>query len=414
MIHSSESNTLLVQDFLRSGKSLEDLFNEHKVNSSIKKNKVCLNYSTLESSIEDPIACECRGLVLELDTFNIIAYPFNRFFNYGTIGIIDNIDLGSIRYEDKRDGTCLIVYWDKWDNRWYSGTRSICEADINVNGYNLSFSDLANIACSEMIIDKTKKSSLQDLMNHINSFNSKEAKERTFIFELTSPINRIVCDYKDTRLTLIGVRNNISLKEELPKEWITNDLKSLFDIKSSEIYEFEDPDKAYEEIQKWDPRYKEGIVIVDDQFNRAKIKSLNYNKFNSNLDAFSTSSLGRIRNCITTVLLGKDDDLIGMIPSYIEEILLKLKKAILTIIHNTIEDYNSIKHLTDRKEFAIGAKNKKWFNALINMHNNDNFNFSDFIIRSYGTRNGNDITFKKSFIDFIFKLALEIDPSINV
>jgi hypothetical protein len=414
MIHSEKNNTLLVQEFLRSGKSLEDLLNEHKVNYNINKNKVCLNYSTLESSILDPIACECRGLVLDINTFDIIAYPFNRFFNYGTVGIVDNIDLNNVRYEDKRDGTCLIVYWDKLDERWYSGTRSICEANINVNGYNLSFSNLADIACNEMVINKNQKVSLQDLMNNINFFNDQEAKERTFIFELTSPINRVVCDYKDTKLTLIGVRNNISLKEELPEEWITKDLKSLFDIKISERYEFKDPSNAYDEIQNWDPKYREGVVLVDDKFNRAKIKSVNYNMYNAKKDAFSSSPLGTVRNCITAIFLGEDDDLIGMIPSYIEETLLKIKKAIIIILSTTTKDYNSIKHITDRKEFAIEAKNKKWFHALINMHYSDDFNFSDFIINSYGTKGEKGITFKKSFIDFIFKLILEIDPSINV
>jgi hypothetical protein len=406
---------LLVQKFLKSGKSFEDLYNEHKVNHKIINNKVCLNYSTLESDISNPLACECRGLVLDVNTFEVIAYPFNRFFNYNTDGIPNIIDFNHARYENKLDGTCLIVYWDYNQNKWCSGTRSLCEANLPIDNYDLSFSKLADLACNEMLINKEYKGSLHTLMNCLNDSNILEAKERTFIFELTSPMNRIVCDYKDTKLTLLGVRNNLTFKEELPKNWILDEVKRMYNINTSKVFDFNNFTNAYEEIQQWDPKDREGVVLIDNNFNRAKIKSNKYTNYNKKRDAFCTSKLGSTRNCISAVFSGDDDDLVGMLPEYVSNRLLKIKEAIKILLNDTIQYYNSIKHITERKDFVFEAKKHKWFSALISMqYNSECFDFYEFIKKSYGFKNKEGmLAFKVSFLDLILSLILQIDPSIK-
>lgn len=48
---------------------------------------VILNYDQLDSPKTHPIVRECRGLVLEMETWKVVARAFERFFNLGEAGI---------------------------------------------------------------------------------------------------------------------------------------------------------------------------------------------------------------------------------------------------------------------------------------------------------------------------------------
>lgn len=92
----------------------------------------------------------------------------------------------------------------------------------------------------------------------------------TYMFELTSPYNRVVVPYDELEIALIGIRDNKSLQEELicdsklkdsfllPKRYMFNTLEEC--IKSAHSL----------------PYSEEGYVVVDKHFNRVKIKSLEY------------------------------------------------------------------------------------------------------------------------------------------
>lgn len=70
-----------VQKYLRSGKTLKDLKSELGIIFSEYENLVILNYSQIDSPKFHPITMECRGLILEKDTWDIVSFPFRRFFN---------------------------------------------------------------------------------------------------------------------------------------------------------------------------------------------------------------------------------------------------------------------------------------------------------------------------------------------
>jgi len=76
-----EKFMLCVQEFLLT-KNLEDLKNELGIEYNQSDDLVILNYSQIDSPKRHPIVMECRGLVLEIGTWRIIARSFNRFFNW--------------------------------------------------------------------------------------------------------------------------------------------------------------------------------------------------------------------------------------------------------------------------------------------------------------------------------------------
>jgi hypothetical protein len=115
---------ILVQQYLLEH-SLADLAAEHAVGATLSASghKASLNYNMIEAKDGDPIACQCRGLVIAresgqpialdapLGSTIILARPFDRFFNHGQ-GAAADIDFSdpTTVFMEKRDGTLGIPY----------------------------------------------------------------------------------------------------------------------------------------------------------------------------------------------------------------------------------------------------------------------------------------------------------------
>ena len=82
-----------LQEFLRNKGSLDDLRNEDKFNLIVKEvdNLVIFNYRQFGCKY-DEISSESRGIILEKDSWDIIHWPFKRFFNDGEKDNLCGID----------------------------------------------------------------------------------------------------------------------------------------------------------------------------------------------------------------------------------------------------------------------------------------------------------------------------------
>ena len=135
------------------------LIEEHGVFVSISncKKKISLNYGQIEASKSDIIAQECRGLILAKKDYSeisiddsscpgemvVIAHPFNRFFNLG------QEEAAKLNWQDpnlkcflKLDGTLCIVYFCPIKQEWHVATRSVPEANLNIDAGNYTFRTL--------------------------------------------------------------------------------------------------------------------------------------------------------------------------------------------------------------------------------------------------------------------------------
>ena len=80
---------LKVQELIKNNKDWRDALSNapyHLVISEKEmygRNLVCLKYNQIESDFSQEIVRECRGLILDSDTADIVCYPFYKFFNYG-------------------------------------------------------------------------------------------------------------------------------------------------------------------------------------------------------------------------------------------------------------------------------------------------------------------------------------------
>ena len=110
---------LLVQSFLRTH-SFRDLSAEHGVYATLSASgrKASLTYDQIEARESDPLACQCRGLVIgktngevidpqaPLGDTVVLARPFDRFFNHGQQGMDAGhlVGLTGTRVYEKADG----------------------------------------------------------------------------------------------------------------------------------------------------------------------------------------------------------------------------------------------------------------------------------------------------------------------
>lgn len=397
---------LLVQKYLQSGKTLDDLYTEHGVKSNVAHDKISLNYDQIEASNSDELACQCRGLILREGTLDILACPMFRFFNLEQEGVAADIDWESAVFEEKLDGTCIIVYWDDWKEKWCVATRSRSEADCGIDDSDLTFSDLVDQTCYSMFgrnnpaVFTYAKVGLAELMNEMQKLHpSADCKKRTFVFELTSPINRIVCKYNDATLTLLAVRNNLTLEEENPQLWRE---EKVFGVKTPKIYSFNNVNHMVQVIREWNPEEHEGIVVKDRYWNRIKVK-------NPIRNSLSTSLSTSLRTCVEVILLGKDDDVIGMMPDVIAKRIIRLKPAIQKVLQQTQQDYDELKGIEDMKAYALEAQKRLWPGALFALKRGK---VTDLHTFSLGNKPG-VAKIPTSAVDTMLRLAKQVDPEVG-
>ena len=132
---------------------------------------VLFKYDQINSPMENPIVQECRGIILdEADDWRVIARPFTKFYNYGEPNAAP-IDWTTARVQEKVDGSLCAFYHYKGD--WHVATTGTPDAGGRVHNGERLFRDL--------IWETAQKHELRML-----------SPAHTYLFELTSPYNRVV------------------------------------------------------------------------------------------------------------------------------------------------------------------------------------------------------------------------------
>lgn len=405
---------LLVQKYLENH-TFGDLARDHGVYASFSKSghKFSLNYDQIEAKESDPLAQECRGLILATEDdrilmgevahdgkltrdnlspgkTTILAYPMKRFFNYGQ-GSAAQIDWSDSKLSvlEKLDGTLCIVYWDPFISAWCVATRSVPEADLLMDNGIFTFRTLF-----EKAVKDTSGLDFDD-------FTKKLDIHHTYCFELTTPYNRIVVEYKNNGVTLLAARDMISLLEVYPDQCMI--VKEGI-VPAVQAYAPTSVDELVSWVSSLNPMEHEGVVVRDSHFNRIKVKNAAYVAYNKVRDTLSTSE----RNCVELILAEKDDDVIPFLPEEIVKNIQKIKIGVQRAIKDHDAAYQaahaeaSAKAPGDKKTFAIlVTKNKTlWSAPFFAMFDGKASNMKDFI-----AKNRKDGTWGNSFLDKFLELS---------
>ena len=256
------------------------------------------NYD-IDCDFSDPLVQEARGIVIDLITTDVACWPFRKFGNYNE-NYADEIDWNTASVQEKIDGSIIKLWWNKYSQMWQFSTNST----INANNA------IANNLLEDTFLDVIKKA---DNYNILLKLAPNLSKDSTFIFELISPETQVVIKYPCTHLYHIGTRNNITGIEnrvnidiEQPLEY---PLKTLDDCIKASIKLNQSKDGEVRNIAK------EGFVVVDDNWNRIKIKSPDYimlHRMSSNSNFSKNRIIDIIRNGNVNI-----NDLCKNFPNYI-------------------------------------------------------------------------------------------------
>ena len=244
--------------------SIDKLQEEFGIKVKTYDDVIVFNYCQIYSPKDHPITIECRGLILDVN-YNIVSRSFDRFFNLGeNQEFYTDFDYKNSVVLDKLDGSLIKIYYHK--GQWHISTRGTAFAETPMPAQDSKFYDyiIDNIFGSEAVFH-----------NITNSFNVNV----TYIFEFTSPHNRVVTPYSEDRLTLISIRHNNSegtyyTLEEMQQEYqskMTHDKIGFI-----QIYDIHD---GYQDFVESFTDCKEGIILWDTKSHkRIKIKNSLYVK----------------------------------------------------------------------------------------------------------------------------------------
>ena len=399
----------LVKAWIESGKTFDDLKTEFGINVNEFDNLICLNYDQIDSPKTANIVRQCRGIVLDKNTLEIVHYPFFRFFNLDEVlEERQKVNWDNAVATTKIDGSLFGVFYA--NNKWNICTRSqIGGTNILTIGM-ISFGDLFDMAIKPYTRDE---------------FFAKLNPEIDYTFELTSPYNQIVTPYETTNLWLIGGRDKCNEFKELQfnqiyKEFDT-ELKNL--IKIPEIYPIIDQNtgkfRGFEELKMFANNCPnptdEGFVVVDyssynDEFGyfpRVKVKNSSYVALHHLRGTIDNGAMN-YGGILEIIWKNEQDEVLAnfnQFKNFFDEVEMKYKKFIeeFSTALNDVAFFFLIPvdkraDKETKKAFAL-AINKKFSGFLFSMFNKG-LNFKE-MVELEAAKNKN--YFKKFWEDYVSK-----------
>lgn len=333
---------LEVQKYLQT-KTLEQL----EAELGIKHNRhgkytnlVLLKYDQIKSPTYHPIVQECRGLILdESDNWKVVSYPFKRFYNYGQNNAEEAIDWSTAVVQEKLDGSLLQLFY--YGSEWLVATTGKADASGVVNGFEFTFEQL-----------------FWKIFNELNYNLPKSSLNLTYLFELCTIYNKVVVEYKEPRLILLGIRCLTTYNEYR----LTNAIRNDFNWELVKQYKLTTIEQILNYLKTTKGNELEGVVVVDNKFNRIKIKSEEY------------VALHHIRSNINTpyallevIRKNETEELLVYFKELTEEIN-NLDSKYKLLIRLISFCWNRYKDLDDRKMFALCVKNYSFSDCLFSLY----------------------------------------------
>lgn len=329
-------NMLRIIDYIETN-GLAKAIEEFKLKTKVYEKKILLKYDQIESDMSRAEVQECRGLILERDTWKVMSMPFSKFFNSGEINAA-KIDWNSAIVLEKLDGTMIQVYYDWNKDKWFAATTGMAEGEGEVNNkFGTTFNDLFWETINKYSFD-------------VNKFH----KGFTYVFELTTPYNIVVKPHGESSITLLAIRDNEILKEFRYDELLA--VSQYFGLPVVKSYNLSQ--NSLDEITKTFegmPWSEEGYVVVDKEFNRIKIKNPAY------VAVHHLKSKTAEHNILTIVKSNEIEEFAATFPERKEE-LYKLKNNYDALISKLTNAWSELEYkkpkddsASERKEFALSV-----------------------------------------------------------
>ena len=275
-----------------------------------------------------------RGLILNRHTGEVVARPFDKFWNWHETCPIPKPNRRKrniLNVYEKMDGSMGVLY--RYNGEYGIATRGSLTSD-------------QAFWATEFFREQYGKWVVEPIPD-----------EYTLIFEIIYPENRIVVDYGEKKsLTLLAIRNRHTGAylpwdevEAFNEDWgFYFDLPMTFDSMrdNANIWGIT---QISGHVGHWDSN-KEGVVVEFDNGTRWKIKGAEYCRVHKILSTIS------FKNILAAVVDGTIDDVLELIPEhFLEEVnamVREIRETVLTT-HSCVSSYFSMAPKDGtRKEYA--------------------------------------------------------------
>ena len=313
---------------------LEAAFNRLSIKVKIENNLAIFSYD-INADFSDPIVQEARGIIIDINTLEVVCWPFRKFGNYNEY-YADKIDWSTARVQEKIDGSIIKLWY--YNNRWNWSTNNTIYAE----------NALANNVTNHTFLDLIYRA-----VNYNNINFDELNRNYTYIFELVSPENQIVIRYNEYKLYHLGTRNNKTGEE----------LFNNINIERPKEYNIKTFTECLNAVSKFNTDgniLHEGFVVVDNGWNRIKVKSLQYITTH-HIISNSLSKKAMIKLLITNEDISFIDNKYPQYKVYFSYYKFKLDELLYNIdkfILYTRQLYEEYSH--DRKAVALIIKDNKY------------------------------------------------------
>jgi RNA ligase len=292
-----------------------------------------------------------RGLVLNRITGEVVARPFDKFFNWGEKDRDGNerkTNASIAMVYEKMDGSLGILF--RHNGKYHITTKGGFESEQGVWATNF----LKNYA-------------LDDL-----------PEELTLLFEIIYPDNRIVVDYGQTEtLALIGARNRFNGEYLKPDE--LHDLGNEYNFDVREMWHIGVYNRVDHILHLMNKKFRdgeveEGFVVLFNDGQRFKFKYNEYFKLHKErsnitkkrvLEAMKEFRLQQYLENIPTEYLEQVKTWASEIECAYDEIQLHIERDVASVLGSLIAD--GIQGLDRRKQFALRiTKDMKYVSGMFN------------------------------------------------
>lgn len=296
-------------------------------------------YDQINSPMGNPVVQECRGIVLDENaSWGVVSYPFKKFFNHGE-GHAAEIDWKSAKVQEKVDGSLMSLYF--YDGDWHVASSGTPHAGGKAHDSDLTFAELFWKTWTDRGYSKPDVS----------------FKHFTFCFELTTPHNRVVVPHHECNITLLGARNILTGEE------VANHNFAGFDWQMVREFPLNSLESTLESLKSFEGIKQEGYVVVDDNFNRIKIKHPGYVAIHHMKGDDGPS----YKKMLQIVLTGEGSELLTYFPEWTNiynTVEVKLKAAVVTIEDDYQRCFWSAKHCFPPEIKVDPTRFKKEFSSF--------------------------------------------------
>lgn len=289
-----------------------------------------LNYDQISSPINE-ITKECRSLVINRESKELVSRSFFRFFNWGQYPEEQiNFNWNDFSVSSKEDGSLCHIF--NWEGQWFATTRGSFGGGL-INNFNKTWEQGF---CEAMGLN-----SIQELDKYL-------VPDLSYSCEFVSPYNKVVRTYAKPAMYFLS-----AFHKEVELKYWGQCLNNKIFIKPQQ-FQFNSVDQILEFLKKQeveDPTF-EGFVICDNKLNRWKLKTdayLFYHRLKDN------GNIAHPKNFLSFILNGTDDDLVAKLPELTETIT-EWKNVIRLSKNNLEQIWSETKDIKSQKDFALAIK----------------------------------------------------------